>query len=391
MTDGRQSEPVYDVAIVGAGVSGLTLAWMLTRSRVSDFSILLVDGARDDDELRTLSFWDRGPNVMEGLVQHSWRTLRIQAAGGRTSDVPLAEHTYRTLFFADLQRTVKDQLSRRPSDLVVEGRVQDLVQDAEGATVLVGDATYRARWVLDSRFSIKNLHVDERRFHNLRQYFHGWVVRTPQDAFDHAVATLIDFRVAAPPGTAFCYVLPFSARQALVELVSLEPVDAEPLIRSYLSSTLGLDEVEFLDRESGVSPMTEQPFGWRDGARVRRIGAPAGRIKPSTGYAFTRICTDCARIVQSLERQGHPFARPEDSAFYRFLDSVLLEIWQNRPELIPGIFEAMFRRNPGDRVLRFLDERARAWDVVRLVFSLPPLPFLRALLAWGMRRWRPVR
>ncbi|HEX2808592.1 MAG TPA: hypothetical protein VHN80_20710, partial [Kineosporiaceae bacterium] len=66
------------------------------------------------------------------------------------------------------------------------------------------------------------------------------------------------------------------------------------------------------------------------------------------------------------------------STFYRVLDAVLLEVWHSRPEQIPPIFGAMFLRNPADRVLCFLDERASAMDVVRLVLTLPKRPFLRA-------------
>ena len=44
---------VFDFAILGAGVSGLCLAWELARGPLADRRVLLVDGARDDDLLRT--------------------------------------------------------------------------------------------------------------------------------------------------------------------------------------------------------------------------------------------------------------------------------------------------------------------------------------------------
>lgn len=381
----RADDRVFDFAVVGAGVSGLTLCWLLGESSLADRSILLVDGARDDDELRTLSFWSPGPMALEPLVRHQWTSLRIHG-GDEVHDVPVHEHTYRTLFFADLQREVKSRLAGRPGNLVLEGRMSALAQDDGGATLTVGDRTFRARWVFDSRFSLKELEVDRRRFHYLRQHFHGWIVRAGRDVFEPSVATLLDFRAGTPRGTGFFYVLPFSGREALVELVTLAPVDAEPMTRAYLVEAFGVDDVELVDRESGVSPMTEQAFCWREGARVRRIGVASGRIKPSTGYGLTRIVDDCANIVRSLEREGHPFARPHDSAFYRFLDAVLLEVWDRTPGEIPRIFAAMFLRNPVDRVLRFLDERARGADVVRMVLTLPKAPFLLALVRWLRRR-----
>lgn len=375
----------YDFAIVGAGVSGLTLAWLLGESSLADRTILLVDGARDDDELRTLSFWAAGPMALESLVRHRWSTLRIQVDDA-PHDVPITEHTYRTFFFADLQRETKARLARRPGNRVVDGRLRELTQDREGATLTVGEHTFRARWVFDSRFRRKDLVVDLRRWHSLRQHFHGWIVRTTRDVFEPSVATLLDFRADTKPGTGFFYVLPFSPREALVELVTLANVDAEPMTRSYLSRFFGAEDVELVDRESGISPMTEQSFPWREGERVRKLGVAAGRLKPSTGYALTRIVEDCASIVRSLERDGHPFVRPATSTFYRILDAVLLEIWGSRPEEIPPIFAAMFLRNPVDRVLRFLDERTSTWEVLRMVLTLPKLPFVRAAARWITRR-----
>ena len=301
-------EPVYEFAIVGAGVSGLCLAWLLGESSLAERPILLVDGARDDDELRTLSFWSPGPMALEALVKHRWSTLRLHV-GGTAHDVPITEHTYRTFFFADLQRETKARLAKRPGNRVVEGRLTELVQDADGATLTVGDATFRARWVFDSRFRRKDLEVDPRRWHLLEQHFHGSIVRADRDVFEPSVATLLDFRVETPPGTGFFYVLPFSKREGLVELVTLEGVDAEPMLRRYLARVFGIEAAELVEREAGVSPMTEQRFDWRDGARVRRLGIAAGRLKASTGYALTRITDDCASIVRSLDRRASPSSR----------------------------------------------------------------------------------
>ena len=60
---------LYDVVIVGAGVSGLCLARALLEAG-GGWSILLVDGAQDDDALRTLSFWTSAPGPLDALVRH---------------------------------------------------------------------------------------------------------------------------------------------------------------------------------------------------------------------------------------------------------------------------------------------------------------------------------
>lgn len=381
---------MYDFAIIGAGVSGLSLAWLLEGSGLGG-SILLIDGAHDEDQLRTLSFWSAGEIALEPLVRHSWRTLRV-FDGERALSLPLAEYAYRTLFFSELQAATKARLARHPGHRVIEGRVQSIEPSEDSVLLRVGEDAFAARWVFDSRFRRAELKVDTRRWHSLRQRFHGWIVRTEEDVFDPGVATLLDFRVEGAAGTVFGYLLPFGAREALVEIVTLHAEadatapDSASLLRGYLLRAHGITRFSIAAQESGVSPMTEQPFPEWEGGRVRHIGIAAGRLKPSTGYALTRILDEAAAIVRSLEQYGHPFLTPGDSFFYRLLDGVLLELWEQEPHRIPGVFAALFGRNPPDRVLRFLDERASFSDLVRLVASLPAAPFLRAAARWFCRR-----
>lgn len=379
-------EQVFSFAIVGAGVSGLCLAWQLVHSVLSGEPILLVDGARDDDVLRTLSFWAAGPTPFEDLVRSRWRTLEIRA-GGEPLRVALEAYEYRTLFFADLQRLVKGALSRAPH-AVVEGRAQAVTDRGTHVEIEVAGRVYRARWAFDSRFRKGDLAVDARRHHLLWQHFRGVVVRAPSAGLDPSAAVFLDFRSRLPRGRAFFYVLPHDAGRALVELVTLDPADADAEIERYLREELGLpaSDYEVVDREAGVSPMTERPFPWKGSARIRNIGVASGRLKASTGYAFTRILEDGAAIVSSLTERGHPMVPPPRRLLYRLMDGVLLELWTCRAELIPGLFDKLFRKNPADRVLRFLDERASFRDLMGIVLSMPALLMLSAVFRWFFRR-----
>ncbi|MDI1483470.1 lycopene cyclase family protein [Polyangium sp. y55x31] len=376
----------FDVIIVGAGVSGLCLARLWLQANTPFRSILVIDGARDDATLRTFSFWSPVESVFESIVRHAWKELRIVGQEAMHA-VPLGECTYRTLFWADLQRLVLEEIRRAPRCRVIDGRAEEVVDRGDHVTVRVGAEAFSARWVMDSRFRLADLRVDERRWHSLRQHFTGVLLRAPEGTFDPKAATLFDFRTGLAEGRSFFYVLPFSAEEALVELVTLDREEAAPVIERYVRGTLGLSSYEVVAREHGTSPMTEQAFGWRASGRVRRLGIAAGMVKASTGYALTRIEDDCRGIVRSLEERGDPMAPPRGSRLYRFLDGVLLELWASRPALLPGIFRVLFTKNPADRVLRFLDERAGIGDIVRIVMTLPSWPFLAAMGRWVRRRW----
>jgi lycopene beta-cyclase len=109
------------------------------------------------------------------------------------------------------------------------------------------------------------------------------------------------------------------------------------------------------------------------------IGTAGGRVKASSGYAFTRIQQDSAAIVQSLIDTRQPFNVPADSSFYRRCDALLLRIMHRRGDTIKSIFAVMFKRNPVTCVLRFLDETSSVADTALLIANMPPRPFLQAL------------
>jgi hypothetical protein len=56
-----------------------------------------------------------------------------------------------------------------------------------------------------------------------------------------------------------------------------------------------------------------------------------------------------------------------------------LEVMQRYPKEIPAIFTALFKNNPLERVLRFLDEDASLVEVGQIIASLPPGLFLKVL------------
>ena len=56
-----------------------------------------------------------------------------------------------------------------------------------------------------------------------------------------------------------------------------------------------------------------------------------------------------------------------------------IESLEAEPDRLESTFLRLFGRNPADLVLRFLDEDSSLGQEARLVLTLPPLPFLRAM------------
>jgi lycopene beta-cyclase len=181
----------------------------------------------------------------------------------------------------------------------------------------------------------------------------------------------------------FMYVLPFSATRALVEftLFSARLLDDDEYTRNierYIARHLGIADFRVVEKERGVIPMSDRPFPRRGGRRVINIGTRAGRVKASTGYAFKRVQDDTAAIVMSMEVSGRPDTFPPDRTGFRTLDTLLLQIMYRRGDLSEQVFTALFKRNSAERLLRFLDEETTVWETIKVMATVPWVPFIGA-------------
>jgi lycopene beta-cyclase len=355
-------------AFVGNGLAGVSLAWRLARA--GQGPILFVDPTPDGDD-RTFGFWTDRPLAIDPVVERRWRQLVVRG-GGRDVRVALRDHTYGMVRDGALREWMAPDLR----GVTVVRAAADRVEDGEdGAVIVVNGERFVSDWVYDSRVPPPA----PAPYVHLVQSFEGVCVETDDDAFDPDAAVLMDFRtVQEPDATRFFYVLPVTARRAIVMGVAFAPTLRDHDPAAWVREGLGIANARVLRVERGATPMTDRPFPRRRGKRVLAIGIAGGRLKPSTGYALTRIQDDSDAILASLARSGHPFDLPEASRVWAWGDAVMLRVLRRHGPEMGRIFALMFARNPPDRVLRFLDEGASFWDVAALIGSLPPAWFVAA-------------
>lgn len=372
----------YDYIILGGGLAGLSLACQLINSPLRDRSILIVEPDDKERNDRTFCFWSDRPSPFDRIVHRTWDQIRfVDAESSRLID--LGAYRYHMIRGLDFYRHARKVLAAQANVTFIQDTADHIEEVTDGAIVSVDGQHYCGRWIFDSRFKVADFKADPVNTDALYQHFTGWLIETPDDEFDPAAATMFDFRGPQRNELRFCYVLPLSKRQALIEFVALSPHQLEPTLKAYVEHTLNLRDYRVLEEEGGVSPLTDRPFARRASAHVMTIGTAGGRIKASSGYAYTRIQDDSAAIVRSLIETGQPFDVPADSAFFRLCDALLLRLMRDRGVLIQSIFAAMFRRNPVARIFRFLDETASVADVALFIAHMPPRPFLQALYEHG--------
>lgn len=375
-----------DVAIVGAGAAGLSLAHQLDRM-LPGRSVVMVEtpetGLRPPE--RTWCFWEKAAGEWDAAVNHRWHALSVVGPDGTAWRSHLHPLVYKMVRSRDFEALVRSGLRKTRT---LRWTVTDIVDGPDGAVLRLRGAEGAERelaagLVFDSR-PLPEFPADGV---TLLQHFRGWFVRTDRPRFDASAAVLMDLRVPQPErGVAFGYVLPFDARTALVEYTEftravLDDEGYDAALRDYTGRLLELGVFTVTGTEQGVIPMTSARLPARVGRRVFRIGAAGGATRPATGYTFSGVQRQTRQIAAALAAGRLPVRCPAHRGRHLFMDAVLLRGLDDGVVDGAEFFATLFRNNSLPRLLRFLDGKTTPLEEVAIGTRTPVASMSAALWA----------
>ncbi len=373
----------FDFILAGGGAAGLSLAIGLVEAFPSK-KILILDRAPKQTNDRTWCFWSVNSSPYPAATYRTWKKLAFFGTGFSKTFF-LSPYHYYLIRGIDFYRHAYHILKSSPNVRFEFGEIGSISEEEQHVSVSLNGNHFQGEWLFSSLYDPKNISKQPDRYHYLQQHFRGWEIETNSPRFDPQTPTLFDFRTPQNGQMRFMYILPFSEKEALVEYTLFSPSlltseEYDEALRNYIRDVLGISEYQIKTVENGIIPMSDQPLPRKLGRRVLAIGTLGGRVKPSSGYAFLRIQKDSQAIVRSLLQHGHPFDLPESLPRYRLFDSIMLQVMLRRGGEMHHIFTQLFRNNPIQRVFAFLDEEQSFLEDIKVLASLPPLPFLQALI-----------
>ena len=216
---------------------------------------------------------------------------------------------------------------------------------------------------------------------NLLQHFHGIEIETESPVFDSETAILMDFRVDQSKGMHFIYLLPYSATKALVEsTIFSHSVENKEFymesINSYLQQYYDIVNYQITHQENGVIPLGKLS---QHDPNFPGIGANGGAIRPATGYAFLFIQRQIDLAIKSYQKGKSLIFESPHRRLDLWMDSVMLTVLRHWPELGPKMFIRMSKALTGDQFVKFLSGDAGWWIRLKVIFSMPKFPFIKAL------------
>jgi lycopene beta-cyclase len=377
----------YDFIVTGAGAAGRSFVYQLLQSPLRHSRVLIIDRAPKTDNDRTWSYWEAGPGLFDAVVCKRWDTLWFHAQGfSRRMDI--APFSYKMVMAADYYRHTDAAIAAYPNVEWCFAPVQAITQLPDGVRVDTPKASYTARWCINS---IPQGTIDKSRVNYLDQHFRGWFIRTADPIFQPDEAVMMDFRTPQQGEFRFLYVLPSSAREALVEVAifsnnHLQPGDYDHIMMDYLHQHYpALTDFTIQRTEQGNIPMTDHPFPPHEGHTVH-LGMAGGDTRASTGYTFLYIHRRVARLIDALVATGDPRAATTFSdRRHRLYDSTMLHVLAQ--DGYPGaeLFTRLFERNPPARLLRFLNGETSIGEELAVMTTAPTGLFMRAFLREALR------
>lgn len=374
-----QKKQLIDYLFVGLGASNCLLILELEKKRLLDGKkIIILEPHQKNKKDKTYCFWSTSDNVEKiiplDFIDKEWDRVIIN--GKVQSLNPLKYYHVSSL-------TLYEKALKIIKNHNVKILKHTLEKNQLSNRIITDNIVYEPKYSFDSRPPvIKKLQKNQ--FY-INQSFVGWQIQTNEEVFDPQSFTMMDFEIPQDNSTQFVYVLPFDSKHALVEVTRfgediMSMDEGEKLLNNYLKN---YKNYQVLDIEKGCIPMTNADISTEICSNIRNMGARAGHIKPSTGYAFKSMSMDANTIVNQIALENETIepsnVQIRDNRF-AFYDSLLLRILSEKSHLGKPIFKRLFQRIKAPEILYFLDEESSLSNELKIFYSLQWKPFIVAAL-----------
>ena len=373
--------------ILGAGASGLMLAYRMSQDRnFDDKSILIIDQVKDKGNDRTWCYWEEGEGEWDDLLSKKWSKVFF-GTEDFTNTLDISPYTYKMIRSQKFYHKLWRSIEQKSNFIFVEDSVKKYSEVENGVKVVTNKSTYFGLKLLNS-IPDKTVYEKQQKYPVLKQHFVGWFIKTKTDCFDDSMATFMDFNIPQNGNTRFMYVLPIDKKTALFEYTLfskdlLENSEYEDAIKDYLKE-IKVTDFEILEKENGAIPMTSFKFQELNSKSILNIGTAGGWTKASTGYTFYNTSKKTKDLVAFLKNEDDLSLFAKRTKFW-FYDLLLLDVLANNNDKGSALFASIFKKVNVKTILKFLGEDSNIREDLKIITSVSPKPFVMAIVKRFLR------
>lgn len=372
----------YDYIILGAGASGLMLAYrMASDPFFDDKSILIIDKEKEKGNDRTWCFWENGKGEWDDILTKTWSKIYFGSDTFKEV-IGISPYQYKMIRSEDFYNSLQQKIESKTNITFLNEEVVSFTERKVSVQVITKNGSYIATKLFNSIHNAE-LYQFQKKYPVLQQHFVGWFVKTKEAIFDDSIATFMDFTVPQNGNTRFMYVLPIDKKTALFEytLFSKELLqlnEYEDAIGSYLKEK-GISSFEIIEKEKGSIPMTAFKFAHLNSKHILNIGTAGGWTKASTGYTFRNTAKKTKTLVEFLKTENDLNRYHKKSKFW-FYDLIFLDVLANYNKEGAALFASMFKRADIKTIFKFLDEESTLFEDFKIILSVPPKRFIQSFM-----------
>ena len=387
--DTKIPDIIYDYVFIALGASNsLAIIALLKNNSFLGKKIAIIEQSEKNENDKTYCFWAKpNDNIVQDLatiISHRFDFLRVNQSLLQN----IENQPYHYIKSIDLYNYTLEQVNSLAIP-IFRDQVSNIIDAGPNYVIQTNKGSVEAKYVFDSRPPLNQKLGKNDIF--LHQSFYGLHIRFSRDVFQKDAFDMMNFNVEQHNYTQFIYLLPFSSREALIELTRFgaEKIDvnyAKEILHEQLINEYG--DYEIVGDEIGSIPMTTFVNKPNPSKGIINMGASANLIKPSTGYAFKNMYDNAQSLAENIKKLdktetaklNHPL-KPSKKRFL-FYDRLLLIILLRWPHQGKRIFSSLYKSQTIQTIFLFLDEKTTLFQEIKIFASLPVLPFLKALLIY---------
>jgi lycopene beta-cyclase len=366
----------FDIGIIGAGLSGLTLGNSLLNKKIKNFILFEKEKKTKND--KTYSFWS-GPGLFDIKKTFSvkpkkeWSQIEIKVKGA-SYKIDLGDYKYACYSSESVLSELYKKLTRKGVKVERGCVIKQLKKNQNDWEIEFKSKKILLKNIIDSR---PNTKFDDK-YPSLKQVFVGSEIISTKKVFDENVVTLMDF-YDSNKDVIFTYILPFSKTKALIETTFFSyDINFRQVEKLHKLTLKKFDIKEITRTEKAVLPMSPYTNVKLEN-QYFRIGNFAGASRPASGYAFTRIAL-WANQIETKKEFCVEMINHKQNYLTNWLDKIFLSVLRSDPQKAPEIFKIFFTKVPIASSVRFLSDQSRLVDYLVIILKLPKLVMLRGVI-----------
>lgn len=371
----------FDYIIVGAGCSGLSLAYeMNVKNLFNDKTCAIIDKRKEFNRDKIWSYWNIYEHSFYDCLINKWDKFCVKKNQNEII-LDCKNFQYQSIDSQKFYKKILDNLnSNKNIKLILNKSVDKIYENKDEAIVQCSDEIFRTDIIFNSSLDNKTTKESE-----LFQHFYGCEVVFDENVNLPEYPIIMDFNCNQDSWVHFFYTLPMGKNKIFIENTwisneksfTFERYIAE--INYYIQNNLNYKKKYKTNySEIGSIPM----FHFKNNVKYKKlinIGTAGNLTRKSTGYTFLNIQKSVKQIAINISKKQN-IKESSVSLKYNYLDNIFIKVLLEKKGSMHEVFFDLFKKNKTKDIVKFLSNTSNWFEDLKIILSMPKLIFIKKLL-----------